>query len=92
MVFGISALIWGVLTIIMGFAGIAVAGTIHRYSSYLGSFRGSVAASSSQVFVYGFVYAFMAIGCAIVTLFFAERFMRLHRRSATKSKSDSVWL
>ena len=68
MVFGISALIWGVLTIIMGFVGIAVAGTIHRYSSYLGSYRGSVASASSQVYVYGFVYAFMAIGCAIVTL------------------------
>lgn len=86
MVFGISALIWGVLTIIMGFVGIAVAGTIHRYSSYLGSFRGSVAASSSQVFVYGFVYAFMAIGCAIVTLVLRGKIYAVAQEISNKIK------
>lgn len=86
MIFGISALIWGVIGIIMGFVGIAVAGTIQRYSSYLGSYRGSVASASSQVYVYGFVYAFMAIGCAIVTIVLRGKIFAVAQEISNKIK------
>lgn len=67
LVFGISALLMGILAIIMGFVGIAAAATFGRHSIY-GSYGRAIGSASVQVFIYGYIYAIMAIAFAVVTM------------------------
>jgi len=86
MVFGISALLMGLIAILMGFIGIGIGAVYGRHSAY-NLYTRAMATTSSQVFVYGFIYSFLGIAFAIVAMVMLSKVYAVAQEITNKIKA-----